>query len=259
MSRARTVKPPAVSTTDPIWSAAKKAALVCILFPLLSAGVSYAAYADELAASSWPWKIAVAVMLVSLAALTALVVRFRGTNRLWVFGLTQCIGIVALYFFFGVFAYFYLFLFAPLPASVRWPGLAGGVVITAYWLYATRKNVLHTVRNTVFTGKAFDEQAAEFRYRTDAGMRQFEKLNTEKSPFPKILAWAVAAIAPLYLIVERLLSSSFGANGVLFFLAVLGMPVSLWCAGLLVRLYLVTVALPRQLEREHNKPVVMAD
>lgn len=257
MSRPRTIKQSATSASDPILDSAKKAAWVCLLFPLLAAGVAYAAYTDDLGASELPWKVSVAVMLVSLIALGVIFACSRGSNLVWAFGLTQCIGIFALYFFFGIFAYFFLFLFAPLPPQVRWPGLIGGIAITAYWLYTARRNVLHTVQHTGFVGKAFDEQASEFRYHLQAGMQEFERLNKEKSPFPKFFALVVAGIAPFYLILQRVLSAGFGTNGVLFFLAVFGMPVSLWFAGLLVRIYLVMVALPIRLQREHLKPVMI--
>ena len=62
------------------------------------------------------------------------------------------------------------------------------------------------------------------------GYFYFERLNKERSPFPKIYSYILFGIAPFYLILGRLLSSNFGANGVLFALAVLGMPVSLWFA-----------------------------
>jgi hypothetical protein len=42
----------------------------------------------------------------------------------------------------------------------------------------------------------------------------------------------------------------------LLFLAAIGMPLSLWLAGAIVRGYIVMVALPIKLEREHHKPVV---
>jgi hypothetical protein len=90
-------------------------------------------------------------------------------------------------------------------------------------------------------------------------MALFERLNKERSPLPKIYSYLVFGIAPFYLILGRLLSSNFGTNGVLFALAALGMPVSLWFAGLIVRLYLVMVSLPRKLEKEHRKPVLVAD
>lgn len=257
MSRPRTIKSTAASANDPILDSAKKAAWVCLLFPLLAAGVAYAAYTDDLGGSDWPWKISLAVMLVSFVALGVIFTRSRGSNLVWAFGLTQCIGIFAVYFFFGIFAYFFLFLFAPLPPQIRWPGMLGGLAITVYWLYTARRNVLYTIKHTAFVRKAFDEQASEFHFRIPAGMQQFEQLNKEKSPFPRIFALVVAGIAPFYLILQRVLSAGFGTNGVLFFLAVMGMPVSLWFAGLLVRVYIVLVALPMRLGREHQKLVVI--
>ncbi len=89
-------------------------------------------------------------------------------------------------------------------------------------------------------------------------MMLFDKLHNERSPFPKIYYWIVSGVAPFYLILNRLLSSGFGTNGVLFFLAVLGMPVALWFAGLLVRIYVLMVRLPRQLAKEHGKPVLVS-
>ncbi|MFM0732857.1 hypothetical protein PQQ52_20485 [Paraburkholderia sediminicola] len=87
----------------------------------------------------------------------------------------------------------------------------------------------------------------------------FEQFHNERSPFPKIYSYVVFGIAPFYLILSRVLSSNFGTNGLLFVLAVLGMPMSLCLVGLLVRLYLVMVSLPRNLEKEHRKPVLVAD
>ena len=78
----------------------------------------------------------------------------------------------------------------------------------------------------------------------------FERLNKERSPFPKIYYWTALGVAPFYLILNHLLSSNFGTNGVLFALAVSGLPMSLWVAGLLVRIYLVMVRLPGPLGKK---------
>ena len=142
---------------------------------------------------------------------------------------------------------------------LRWPGLLGGIALTLYWVVMSRKAVTHTITTTSFVNRAFEENASDFRYQTQAGMALFEQINKERSPFPKIYSYVVFGIAPFYLILGRILSSTFGTNGVLFALAVLGMPVSLWFVGLLVRIYLVMVSLPRKLEREHCKPVLVLD
>lgn len=244
---------------DAVWEMTKKAAPVNLLFPILGAGVSYAAYADDLAVSGWPWKIGLLVTLVCLFVPFAFSMMYRRSNLLWVCGLVLSIATFATYFFFGIFAYFYYFVFAPMSSVLRWPGLLGGIALTLYWVVMSRQTVMHTITETSFVKRAFEENASNFRYRTQAGMALFERLNKERSPFPKIYSYIVFGIAPFYLILGRLLSSNFGTNGVLFALAVLGMPVSLWFVGLLVRIYLVMVRLPRKLEQEHRKPVLVAD
>ena len=259
MQRSQSMTKPETEPKDAVWEMTKKATPVNFIFPVLGAGVSYAAYADDLAVSGWPWKIGLLVTLVCLFVPFAVSMMYRRSNLLWVCGLILSIATFAMYFFFGIFAYFYYFVFAPMAPLLRWPGLLGGFVLTLYWAVMTRQAVMHTITNTSFVKRAFEENASDFRYRTQAGMALFERLNKERSPLPKIYSYLVFGIAPFYLILGRLLSSNFGTNGVLFALAVLGMPVSLWFAGLIVRLYLVMVSLPRKLEKEHRKPVLVAD
>lgn len=259
MPRSQSMTKPQTEPEDAVWELTKKAAPVNLLFPILGTGVSYAAYADDLAVSGWPWKIGLLVTLVCFFVPFAISMMYRRSNLLWVCGLILSIATFATYFFFGIFAYFYYFVFAPMSPVLRWPGLLGGIALTLYWVVMSWKTVMHTITKTSFVNRAFEENASDFRYRTQAGMALFERLNKERSPFPKIYSYIVFGIAPFYLILGRLLSSNFGTNGVLFALAVLGMPVSLWFVGLLVRLYLVMVSLPRKLEREHHKPVLVAD
>lgn len=248
-----------VEPKDSVWEMTKKAAPMNLLLPLLSTGVSYAAYADDLAVSGWPWKIGLLVTLVCLFVPFAVSMMYRRSNLLWACGLILSIATFATYFFFGIFAYFYYFVFAPMSSVLRWPGLLCGIALTLYWVVMSRQTVMHTITKTSFVKRAFEENASDFRYRTQAGMVLFERLNKERSPFPKIYSYIVFGIAPFYLILGRLLSLNFGTNGVLFALALLGMPVSLWFVGLLVRIYLVMFSLPRKLEREHRKPVLVAD
>jgi len=259
MPRARSTTKPQAGPKDSVWEMTKKVAPMSLLLPLLGTGISYAAYADDLAVSGWPWKIGLLVTLVCLFLPFVISMMYRRSNLLWVCGLILSIAIFATYFFFGIFAYFYYFVFAPMSSVLRWPGLLGGIALTLYWVIVSRQTAMHTITKTSFVKRAFEESASEFRYRNQAGMALFERLNKERSPFPKIYSYIVFGIAPFYLMLGRLLSSNFGASGVLLALAVLGMPVSLWFVGLLVRIYLVMVSLPRKLEREHHKPVLVAD
>lgn len=258
MPEAHSIAKPQAVHKDPLWDTVKKVAPMSLLLPLLGTGVSYAAYADDLSVSGWPWKIGMLVTLVCFLTPFAIYMMYRRTNLLWVCGLVQSIGVFAVYFFFGIFAYFYYFVFAPMQPLARWPGLLGGVALTLYWLAIIKRSVFHTITTTSFVDRAFVDQGSELRFQIQPGMMLFDKLHNERSPFPKIYYWIVSGVAPFYLILNRLLSSGFGTNGVLFFLAVLGMPVALWFAGLLVRIYVLMVRLPRQLAKEHGKPVLVS-
>ena len=259
MQRSQSTTKPSTEQKDAVWEVTKNAAPMNFMFPALAGGLSYAAYADDLAVSEWPWKIGLLVTLVCVFVPFAVSMMYRRSNLLWVCGLTLSIAMFAAYFFFGIFAYFFYFLFAPMAPLLRWPGLVGGLVLTLYWAVMSWRTVMHTITKTAFVQRAFQENAADFRYPKQAGMALFEQLTKERSPFPKIYTYVVFGIAPFYLVMSRLLASDFGANGVLFVLAALSMPLSLWLTGLLIRIYLVMVSLPRMLEKKHDKRVLVAD
>ncbi|TAM55065.1 MAG: hypothetical protein EPN57_03370 [Paraburkholderia sp.] len=244
---------------DAVLNAAKKVTSMSLLLPGLAAGLSYAAYADDLAASAWPWRIGLFVTLACLLAPFIIYTKARQTNALWACGAIAAIGIFAVYYFFGVFSYFYYFMFAPMPHLVSWLGFFGGVTLTVYWMIMIGRGVRHTIRSTSFVETAFIDDGDVISYRIQTGMRAFERLNKERLPFPKIYLYVVYGIAPFYLILNRLFSENFGQTGVLLFLAILGMPVSLWFAGLLVRICLVMIVLPLKIERERHRRVVVVE
>ena len=242
--------------SDSVFEAVKKVTPTTIAFPALAAGLSYAAYASDLAVSIWPWRISLIVMLACFLGTASIYAKARRTNALWACGAISAIGMFAAYYFFGVFAYFYYFLFSPMPILVRWSGFLGGAVLTIYWMAVARRGIKHTIEHTSFPKNAFIDDGDVISYDLQKGMRSFERLYKERLPFPKIYSYIVYGIAPFYLILNRLLTTNFGSTGVLLFMAVLGMPMSLWFASVFVRVCLVMVALPIRIEREQRKRVV---
>lgn len=232
---------------------------MALIFTLLAAGFSYLVYTDELSVGSAPWIIG--MLLALFCAGGPFVVAFisRGSNALRACGIVVTVAMFAVYYFFGIVCYFYYFLFSPMPAAMHWPGLLGGIALTARWIMLAYKSVRHTIDKTSFVAKAFADNGDHYAYNIAEAGKLYERFNSERSPFPKVLMYVVMGIAPFYLILSRLLSESFGANGVLLFLAVLGMPMSLWSAGMMVRTYLIMIALPGKLERETGKSVVVVE
>ncbi|MFM0236163.1 hypothetical protein [Paraburkholderia sediminicola] len=139
MSKSKPTTKLPVEPKDSVREMTKKVAPMTLILPLLATGVSYAAYADDLSVSGWPWRIGLLVTLACFLAPFLIYSIYRRTNLLWVCGLVQSIGIFAVYFFFGTFAYFYYFIFVPLPPLVKWTGLLGGVALTLYWVSISRQ------------------------------------------------------------------------------------------------------------------------
>ncbi|AOI56452.1 hypothetical protein [Burkholderia diffusa] len=244
---------------DHVLAMVRKAVPLCMALPLLGAGISYAAYTDELSISTWPWRIGVLVALGCCTGLLLIHLRYRGTNELFAYGLVMSLGTFATYYFFGIFGYFCFFIFAPMPALARWPGLSGGIVLNIFWAAIAYRSVCHTVEATPFVGNVFDDRGEFVVYDVQRGVTEFERHHKEPSAIPKFGRHIVFGLAPLYLILGRLLSSGFGANGVLLFWAVMSMPLALLFVSLFVRNYVLMIALPKRIEKQRGKRVLVAE
>jgi hypothetical protein len=111
-----------------VFEAAKKVTPVTIVLPTLAAGLSYAAYASDLAVSIWPWKISLIVMLICFLGTAIIYAKARRTNALWACGTISAIGMFAAYYFFRgfcVFLLFFIFANADFSALVGIPGWGG--------------------------------------------------------------------------------------------------------------------------------------
>jgi hypothetical protein len=232
---------------------------MCILLPLLGTGLSYIAYANDVAATDVPWLAGACATVLCVCLPWLICLRYRHTNALKAYGAIMIIGVAAVYFFFGVVGYFFYFGFAPMPRLVRLCGIGGGLALSLYWLALSVRAVRHTLSATHFTETCFNTTGPHVIYALQPAMVRFEKLHKERSPFPRVYFWLAMGIAPFCLILNRLLSPAFGGSGVLFVIAVLGMPLSLWLISLLARFYLVMVRLPKELEQRYGKPVIAAE
>jgi hypothetical protein len=244
--------------SDQLLVVTKRTIPACLILTCLSTLFSYPVYADGLS-SEWPWKISALLTFVCCLGPLLIYFRYRGTNALCAYGMVILVGLFAAYYLFGFSFYFYFFMFSPISAYLKWPGLIVGITLTAFWIVITRRNVLKTIHATPFVKQAFEDWGDHFGYRIQKGVKVFERCYKELNPFPQFLMYMAYGIAPFYLILNRLLSSTFGSTGVLFFVAALSMPVSLWLIGVLVRGYLVMVALPLRIQKEQHKRVVVME
>ncbi|MBR8400846.1 hypothetical protein KDW65_29930 [Burkholderia cenocepacia] len=93
--------------------------------------------------------------------------------------------------------------------------MIGGIVLNIFWAAIAYRSVRHTIEATPFVGNVLDDRGEVVIYDVQRGVTEFERHHKEPSAIPKFGRHIVFGLAPLYLILSRLLSSSFGANGVL--------------------------------------------
>ena len=98
--------------------------------------------------------------------------------------------------------------------------------------------------------------------RTDREARRQPRSNLEavlssRSPSGKFHMYLVLLIAPLSLVIARILTPVLGSHGPILLVALILFPVSQWIAGLGVRQYIVMIRLPKMLERMQGKSVIV--
>lgn len=144
-----------------------------------------------------------------------------------------------------------------MPLLERIVGLGVGGGLTAYWLIFSWLDLTRFIKRSNFENRAFDLYDEEIVCKK----KFFEILDegyVEKDPFVRWHNWIVMALAPFFLVLSRLLSTYFGTGGVLFFIAAVTFPASLWLIGVMVRVGVTMILLPLFMEQRYRKPVLIA-
>ncbi|MBU9284157.1 hypothetical protein KTD27_29110, partial [Burkholderia multivorans] len=130
--------------------------------------------------------------------------------------------------------------------------------LSVYWTVYSYLALTRHIAHSDFELRAFDIDDGAIVCRKDF----FEILDVtyaERSPFVKWHSWIVMAFAPFFLVLSRLLSMYFGTGGVLFFIAAITFPASLWLIGVMIRVAVTMIQLPRAMEQKCRRPVLMGD
>lgn len=236
--------------------AVSRAVWIGVLLNAVAVALAFTAYKFDYGVSSLPGQISVAIAMVCVATPVICWIACRGTRRFIVYGWIRLISLLSAYALIGIAFYFHYFIFAPMPVLARTAGLAIGGGLSVYWLMYSYVALTRHIEHSDFEGRAFDIDAGEIVCRKDF----FEILDTsyvERSPFVKWHSWFVMALAPFFLVLSRLLSMYFGTGGVLFFVAAITFPASLWLIGVMIRVAVTMIQLPHAMERKYRKPVLM--
>jgi hypothetical protein len=219
--------------------------------------LAFAAYRFDFQISSLPGKISIVLALFCVLTPFLVLLYLRRTSRFIIYGWVRLFNLLSAYTLVGITFYYFYFIFAPMPAVTKAIGLIAGGSLTLYWAIFSYFALDRFIKSSNFVEKAFHISSKSIV----CDDRFFEILNKnyeEKSPFPTWHTWIVMGVAPFFLIINRFLSAYFGSQGVLFFVAAITFPASLWLLGLTVRIFITMIQLPRSLQRKSGKSVVIS-
>ncbi|MFM0184103.1 hypothetical protein PQR52_36930 [Paraburkholderia aspalathi] len=216
--------------------------------------LAFAAYRYDFGVSSLPGQISIALALLCTSSPLVALLVFRNTRRFVVYGWVRLFNLLSAYALVGITFYYFYFIFAPISAPVHTIGLLVGGSLTLYWIWFSYRALSGFVTKSKFVEKAFSFSGASIQC-DDKFFEILNKLYEEKNPFPAWHTWIVMGVAPFFLVLNRLLSTYFGSQGVLFFIAAITFPASLWLLGLTVRVFVIMIQLPLSLQKSAGKPV----
>jgi hypothetical protein len=242
--------------TNVLWNIVKKTIPLTLFVNVVSVAIAYGFYEMAFRVSPVPFWIATAILVLAVLGPGIIVLGDGGRSRLVALGFANLIMVAAIYFFFGIVCFFFYFLYAPMPPFVHAGGLALGITMTAYWMAFTAKDVNRALASSRFVQQAFEDVGGVLQYRVK-NIGKLESVLSARSPSGKLHMYLVLLIAPLSLVIGRVLTPVFGSHGPILLVALILFPVSQWIAGIGVRQYIVMIRLPRVLERTQGKPVVV--
>ncbi|CAB3809984.1 hypothetical protein LMG28688_07111 [Paraburkholderia caffeinitolerans] len=240
-----------------LWSVVKKTVPLTLFINVVSIAIAYGFYEMAFRVSLVPFFLAMAMLIFAALGPVMIATIDRGQSRLVSLGLANGIMIGSIYFFFGVVCFFFYFLFAPMPLYARAGGLVPGIAMTVYWMVFTARDVSRALKTSRFVQQAFEDKGDVLQYRLQ-NIAKLESVLSSRSPSGKLHMYLVLLIAPLSLVIGRVLTPAFGSHGPILLAALILFPVSQWIAGIGVRQYFVMVRLPRMLERTQGKSVIVA-
>ena len=246
----------APSSTNFLWYVVKKSILVTLFVSALSMVMAYSFYQLAFRVSLLPFWITMGISILTILGPGFIVLVDGGKSRMVALGLANLTTLTAIYVFFGVVGFFFYFLFAPMPSYAHVGGLTLGMAMTGYWMVFTAKDVNKALKTSHFLQNAFVDTGAVLQYRLQS-MGKLEAAMSSRSPFGKLHMYAVLLIAPLSLVIGRILAPIFGPHGPILLGALILFPVSQWIAGIGIRQYIVMVRLPKIMEHTLGKPVIV--
>ena len=218
--------------------------------------LAYFAYWFDLGVSLLPGRISIAIAAVCLGGPLLILLLFRRSTSLVIVGIVKLLGALSIYALIGITFYFFFFAFAPMPDRAHLVSLAMGAALTGYWLAFSYVDLRRFIRHSTFVDRAFDASGNAIVC-DDRLFEIFEDMYEQKTAFSIWHTRIVMAIVPVLLVPYQVATFFFGTQGLLFFVAAITFPVSLWIVGAMLRIAMVMILVPATLQRQSGKRVLL--
>ncbi|WP_321884727.1 hypothetical protein [Paraburkholderia bannensis] len=210
-------------------------------------------------ASQLPWKIALAVVLLSTSAFFCSYIFNRRSRRLFWEGITVTLGGMTIWMLLGSYWLIY-FGFSPLPSWIRIFALAFFSILTATWIWISWRNFESVVSEQELISKLYCEDHDQIVYPGTESDATVARIAAPWKEMP-VPYWVFSIGAPLVIayafVSERIFESSGGPHAVFIILAILSLPMSnAILSQFMIRTIFFHIYLPLTLERKTGKKVI---
>jgi hypothetical protein len=221
---------------------------------LLSTAIVSAATYDMKIQTDFAWKFGLWYALFCFVVPWLIYFRYRKEKLLLPRQINMFIGSGGIFSLMGFMPYFFYFGFAPMSMWAHILGVGGGLGLSIYWGYLVWGDVMAALKKSGLFSRIYVEK--------DDGIYYFKskKPLSDRTPFKSFHFYAAMLIAPLVVVLNRVLTPYTGSgHGVFMVLSFFGLPMVLTMVGVAVQLFILCIYYPIKLKRQTGKSVVVPD
>jgi hypothetical protein len=208
--------------------------------------------------TNFAWEFGLGYALFGFVAPWLIYLRYRHKKLLIPKIVNAFIGAGGIFSLFGFLMYFFYYGFAPMPIWAHLAGVGGGLAASFYWGYLVWGDSMRVLHKDDYLSKIYIEKPGAIYYMY--GSMENKKELSDRTPFKSFHFYAAMLIAPLVVVLNRVLTPYTGSgHGVFMVLSFFGLPLILTMVGFAVQFYILGIYYPIKLKRQTGKSVVVPD
>lgn len=241
-----------------LFNATKMASFVGVPLILLTTAIVFAATDDMKIQTDFAWKFGLWYALFCFVGSWLIYFRYRKTSLFMPRMINGLIGTSGGFALLGFMPYFFYFGFAPMSMWAHILGVGGGLGLSIYWGYLVWGDVMTALHKGDLLSRIYVEKEDAIYYMYSSIKKR--KPLSDRTPFKSFHFYAAMLIAPLVVVLNRVLTPYTGSgHGVFMVLSFFGLPLILTMVGFAVQFYILGIYYPIKLKRQTGKSVVVPD